>query len=493
MAKTKVIQALRSLKARNFLEDLSVAGNTYMFVSKPTSWDNDNTPPAPNGSASEYHAAYKEMLAVASVPTADIRYMVRTNRWVASSVYDMYRHDYSSENRSFSEASHLEDASYVVISSSNNVYICLNNNRNTASLVEPSGTSQIPFTTSDGYQWLYMYGLTASEVEEYSSGNFTPLSNTIPPALTDGAIYSVVLNTGGNDYTTTPVGGINQIPSYYVAVRGDGTGAVARINVVGGSVTSVEIVRNGSGYTYGTIPFTSGNAFDSIDDLDANQNPLNPEGNGLFDATVIIQPNGGFRADILNDVSCNSVGIFGNLNYEAFNNINVDNFRQIGVLHMPSFQGGALPASTNTTSSVAGNMVGSSGSFQVGEVIEQTLADGNIARGMVVGIKDGVITNVDDGTTSTVIRYIQIPEAHEDVDGNIYSFSGTGVISGETSSATMTVKNDVSGTYDTITFVNGYGNPNLIFGTGEIIYLSNLRPVTRVANQDEKVSCVINF
>ena len=41
MAKTKVIQALRSQKAKNFLEDLSVAGNTYMFTAKPTAWTND--------------------------------------------------------------------------------------------------------------------------------------------------------------------------------------------------------------------------------------------------------------------------------------------------------------------------------------------------------------------------------------------------------------------------------------------------------------------
>ena len=492
MAKTKVIQALRTQKAKNFLEDLSVAGNTYMFTSKPTAWPNDNSPPAVTGSASEYHAIYNEMLAVASVPAADIRFMIRTNKWEASSVYDMYRHDYSADNRAYSGAAFLEEASYVVINSANDVYICLNNNGDTASLVEPSGTSQVPFTTSDGYQWLYIYGLTATEVTDYTSGLFTPVSNTVSSPLTEGAVYSVVLNSGGADYTTNPSGGLNQIPYYFVSIRGDGTGGVARIRVVSGSVTSVDIVRNGSGYTYATIPFSSGNCFDSIDDLDANQNPLDPEGNGLFDATVIIQPNGGFRSDIMNDISCKSVGIFGNLNHDSFNNIDFTQFRQVGILHQPSFLGGETPASTNTTYAVTGNMVGGTGTFQIGEIIEQTLSNGKIARGMVVGIKNDVVVDSVEGTTATVIRYIQVPQLHEDIDGNLYRFSGLTNILGDTSEASMVIQ-PANGVFDTATFIGGYAEPNITFGTGEVIYLSNLLPVTRVALQDEKVSCVINF
>ena len=163
---------------------------------------------------------------------------------------------------------------------------------------------------------------TSIQTSSYSSGNYIPVIPGLNTATTvSGAVYSVVMNAGGEDYTTSPVGGINQISFYYVPVLGDGTGAVARIQVTGTTVTDIDIVRNGQDYTYATVAFDSLNAYGSIDDLDADQNRLNPEGNGLFDATVIIQPEGGFGANIHTDVSVGSIGVFGDLNYDVLNKI----------------------------------------------------------------------------------------------------------------------------------------------------------------------------
>ena len=493
MAKTKVIPALRSQSAKNFLENLSIAGNTYMFVGKPTAWDNDNVPPGVTGSVSEHHSAYHNMLGVESIPSGDIRFMIKKNQWIASTVYDIYRHDYDVNNLSYSGAAYLEDCKYVVINSANNVYICLDNNANTASLIEPTSTSSVPFTTSDGYQWLYMYSLSSADIADYASSNHIPVDQLNATSLTSGAIYTAILNSGGADYTITPSGGLNQTNEYFVNVRGDGTGAVAKLSIVAGSVTSVDIVRNGQNYTFATIPFTSGECFGSIEDLDEAQNSLNPEGNGLFDATVIIQPAGGFRSDIITDVSCRSIGVFGSLNYSSFSKIDSTSFRQIGILHKPSFVGGGLPADANTTFGVLGSMTGNTGDFQVGEIIEQDLTNGTTARGVVVGISEDVVINDDTGETADVVRYLQIPGLNEDTDGNIYEFSGTTPIVGATTDATMTVNSLVSGSYDGMTFFNGHSDPDILQGTGDIIYLTNLVPVNRADNQEEKVSCIINF
>ena len=83
--------------------------------------------------------------------------------WTSGAVYDIYRHDYSINNRSFSGASNLLNAGWIVINSANAVFACLGNNKNTASTVEPQNTGNEPFYTSDGYQWLFLYSLTASK------------------------------------------------------------------------------------------------------------------------------------------------------------------------------------------------------------------------------------------------------------------------------------------------------------------------------------------
>ena len=51
----------------------------------------------------------------------------------------------------------LFDSSFYVMTGARNVYKCLDNNGNSASTDEPTGTSTTVITTSDGYKWKYMY------------------------------------------------------------------------------------------------------------------------------------------------------------------------------------------------------------------------------------------------------------------------------------------------------------------------------------------------
>ena len=52
------------------------------------------------------------------------------------------------------------------MSSTFNVYKCLDNNGNAASTVEPTGTSSSILTTGDGYKWKYMYTLSATQQDK---------------------------------------------------------------------------------------------------------------------------------------------------------------------------------------------------------------------------------------------------------------------------------------------------------------------------------------
>lgn len=494
MAQTQVTQDLRYKNAKLLKEALSIAGSTYMGVSRISEWDTTK-PPVVLSSAKERCEFGYELLGLSSVSESNIHFMIQQNSWVSGSVYDIYRHDYDNTNRSYSGATRLEGARYVVYTSSGDVFICLGNNNNGPSTSSPSSTGTVPFFTADGYQWVKAYSLTPTQVTTYRSGNYIPV---IPGSSTSttvsGAVYSVVLNAGGENYTTSPVGGINQIPYYYVPVLGDGTGAVARIQVTGTAVTSIDIVRNGQDYTYATVSFDSNNAYGSIDDLDADQNRLNPEGNGLFSATVIIQPEGGFGANTYTDVSVGAIGVFGDLNYDTLNKVDSTTFHQVGLLHEPSFVGGATPATANTVRAIAVQPVFGTEPLQVGELFEQNINDevsSPVARGMIVGIDKDVV--IDDDTTVDVIRYVQNPEHHMDSDGNLYSFTGDNNISGITSGGSATIKTSVSGVFSLMTFIAGYAAPDYTAGSGDLIYLSNLQTVNRTPNQNEKVSFVIGF
>jgi hypothetical protein len=64
---------------------------------------------------------------------------------------------------------------FYVINSGNKVYKCLNNNNYSQSTIEPSSTSITPETTSDGYEWKYMYTLSDSSIDKFYTSNWVPV------------------------------------------------------------------------------------------------------------------------------------------------------------------------------------------------------------------------------------------------------------------------------------------------------------------------------
>lgn len=501
MAKTRVTQDLKYTNAKLLKESLSKAGTTYIGVSRVTPWDG-GTPPIVYGSVKERNEYEYELLGMQNVPAANIQYMIKRNDWVSGQVYDMYRHDYSKDNKSASGADRLEDCTYVVYTAKGEVYICLNNNGNTPSTVVPSSTLTLPFTTTDGYQWIRAYTLSSFQVTTYSSGLYIPvIPGTKPKTTVPGAVYSVVLNSIGSGYTTSPVGGINQIPAYFCKVLGDGRDGVARIEIVGGTVSKVEIVRNGEDYTYATIKFDRTSSYASIEDLDADENRLNPEGKD-FDATVIIQPDGGFGENIYTDLSVSTIGVFGSLDYAILDEIDFPTFSQVGLITNPEFRTFAIPfedtangiSQVNTVKAIAVEPVFGSNPLQVGEIIEQAIndqEDSPYARGTIVGIAKNV--EITEDKFVDVIRYVQNPEIHTDVDGNLYEFTGNNNITGDSSDGSARIMTSVNGVNNLLVFVGGYADEGYVRGSGDLAYLSNIQPVSRTPGQQEKVSFVITF
>ena len=460
----------------------------YAFVGKPTEWTSgDETPPTPNNSVKEYYDVFDLMLSMKSIDNTNVVHGIVKNVWGSGEIYDMYRHDYTTTNRATSGAQNLYDASWVVINQNNNVYGCLDNSGGAQSIVEPLSLTDEPFYTSDGYQWLRLYNLSSDNMTNTSTDSFIPVAPTPDNDIVDtvdGAIYTVSIDVPGANITTSPVGASNQIPYYFCNIVGDGVGAVARITVTLGAVTLIEVVRNGSGYTYGNLDFTNGRCYASLNDLDAEINGLNPEGDGTFRSTVIIPPAGGFGTDLIQELGGTRVMVFVSL---ASNESDFDTgitYRQVGLLENPLGTNSATTVSATYAVNVTTYELDTT-EFVIGETISQTVTIDSVEY-----TARGILVNWDE--TNGVIGYVQDPDLHQDVNGIVYDFQGGEDIVGANSTKRV-APTTTSGLIGDQTFVDGYAPPEVTRYTGELLYLSNISPVLRTDTQTEKLTMVIRF
>ena len=489
---------LRIKNAKNFASTLTAGA--YVFVGRPIGWDEapvqnsgigplysgtDNAPPTPTNSLREFNSVHDEMISLNRIEASEVYHMIPRVKWSSGTVYDIYRHDYSLTNKSYTGASNLYNAVFFAINQNNDVFVCLDNNKNSQSTVEPQNTGNEPFYTSDGYQWLRIYSLTTNELFDYGTNNYMPIVTAETVITTDGAVYTAIVEVPGNNYTGSPSGVVNNLPFYYCRIIGDGTGAAARVFVANGSVTKIEVVRNGSGYTYGTVEFKANKVYQSLGDLDAEANGLNPLGDGTFSATVIPQPPGGWGTDIARELGGTRIGVFSSLNYNLYYYTQASTFRQVGILQDATFTDGN-PTVATAYKSIKVTDLGGPENYVVGETIKQVyMVDGaeQTAYGTVVGWD----------ATDDVIRYIQDPEFHSDTDNNLREFDGAAYIQGESSGKITEPNLAFSGTSTDVVFVGGYASPTLTPYTGYVSYLTNISPVLRTTTQTERIRLIIGY
>src|SRR5210317_96846 len=122
------------------------------------------------------------------------------------------------------------------------------------------------------------------------------------------------------------------------------------------------------------------------------------------------------------------------------------------------------------------------GTFTVGEEINQATTG---AVGKVV----------EWNATNRILYYVQtrFNDQGADSNGNLTAFSGTNVITGQSSSASGTPSSTASETVDSITFTSGYANPEIESDDGDVIYIENRSPITRASDQTENVKLIIEF
>ena len=444
----------------------------------------ETAPSTPGYSVLNEFKKFDDLLAAKKITSSDISFVVPRRNWTTGTTYDIYRHDYeefvtgstSTRVTSNSGATTLFDSTFYVVTSDRNVYKCLDNDGNTASTVEPTGTSTSVITTGDNYKWKYMYTLSASQQANFLSTDFMGVStnSTVSSAAVDGALDIVKIKTAGSSYTVSGGGTSGTITA--VPIRGDGTGGICSVTLTSGAVTAVAVTTRGSGYTSGYIR----NA-----DIIAATN-AGGAGSGA-ELDVIIPPKGGHGKNAVEELG----GFFVMLNtsLEGTESTNsgdftaANDFRKITLIKDPQNAAGsaASAATLRGTYAIRINSSPTPGTFTADEEINQA------STGAV-----GKVVEWD--STNRILYYIQTRhnDAGADTNGNVTAFSGTNVITGQTSSATGTPEATTS-TVNNVSFTSGYSAPELKHDTGEILYVENRTKITRATDQTENIKLIIEF
>ena len=428
--------------------------------------------PADNANAESF--TYDDLLAVKRVTSSDVAFVAPRRNWITGTTYDIYRHDYgeritgtTTQQSANSGVFNLFDANFYVINSARNVYKCLDNNNNSASTVEPTGTDTIVLSTADGYKWKFMYTLSASEQSNFLSTDFMAVStnSSVSSNAVDGAIDVVKIKTagsGGTDGTHTNID-----------IKGDGTGGKVSVTVTSGAITAVTVTTAGTGYTFGTI---------------SNAQIVAAGATNLVGAEldVIIPPKGGHGKNAVQELG--AFFVMTNTSLEGTESANsgdvsvANDFRKVCLIRDPKSGGSAASANT-LRATTAIKLTGVSGSFSVDEKITQS------STGAV-----GKVIEFD--STNAIIYFVQSRHSNEGIDanGNQVAFSGSGQISGEGGTpATATPDTSHSATTNNVVFNSGYSVPEIDHDSGDVLYVENRAPITRAADQTENIKLIIEF
>ena len=481
-----ITDRFRTHNSEQFQEAFSeTSGNTmYLGIGRPQAFatatrgdartnneGTDTAPLTPADNLNAQHFPFDDMMAAKKIAASDVTFAVPRRNWTTGTTYDIYRHDYGEYATGTTTAitanggaSTLHDSAFFVLTTARNVYKCLDNDNNTASTVEPTGTATTVLTTADGYKWKYMYTLSASQQANFLSTDFMAVAtdSTVSSAAIDGAIDVIKIKTAGSGGTNGTHTGI--------AIRGDGTGGVCSVTVAGGVVTAVTVTTAGTGYTFGTVSnaqiVAAGATSLSGAELDVIIPPQGGHGKNA------IEELGGFYVMMNTSLEGTESGNSGDLTV-------ANDFRKITLIRDPN-AGGSAASATTLRATKAINLSGVSGSYVVDEKITQA------STGAV-----GKVVEWD--STNSILYYIQTRHTNEGIDtnGNQTAFSGTNTVSGA-GGATGTPTTSTS-TIDSVSFTSGYSASEIDHDSGDILYIENRAPITRAADQTENIKLVIEF
>ena len=497
-----ITEKFRLHNAEQFFESFSEAAPHvyYMLIGKATpftsatSGGTDASPPTPADDVSSEFYVWDQTIAGKNISSSDVTHALARRDWANSTTFDMYEDNISSSNLTTSGQATLYQSTFFFRTSDNRIYKVLDNNAGTAySGSEPTSESTSPFAQG-GYVLKYMYSITAAEQTKFLTTDFMPVTtdSTVSAAATDGKIESLIV-TAGASYTDG---------TYYVAVNGDGasagtsSGAVISFVVSSGAIasfgltsgTDTIVYAGGASYTFGTVTLTDATVFTdaALSTAVSTGNIDNGSGGAI---QVVISPKGGHGFNAINELGGHYVlmnTLF--IGAERDDLLTGNDFRNIAIVTDPTTFGTSTVASDSTArQTYAAKLTSVSGTFTADEKITQA--------------STAAIGRVVEWDSSNSILYYQ-QERYTDYGtssvGAYVAFSGANAITGASSSAVGTPDSTADAAVTlangfTITFADGYVNPELEPDSGNIIYTENRSPISRATDQTEDIKIVVEF
>ena len=320
--------------------------------------------------------------------------------------------------------------------------------------------------------------------------------------------------------------------SYYsigpqVQITGDGTGATARalVNSVlnANTIANVQMITIGSGYTWSGVNIVGNTG--RVINATSNSYVTNSA-----TARAIVAPQGGHGYDVLQELHANRIGISVTLaNTESGALATENSYREVGLLKDPLFANGTLTLSSSDTNFSVGEKITGATSNATAIVVSANAsgiavknirgyfatetATGNAGGNAVISavtqptsvfrqthkyttelsyagtLGQGLVQNelVSQGSSLANAYVLTTPGAANgtvETTGNRNVFllsdvSGDKYFTGANSAAQMKLTNVV--------------NPDLVDGSGEILYKESFTPVARANNQSETFKLVLEF
>lgn len=339
---------------------------------------------------------------------------------------------------------------FYVRNSYDQVFLCLFNNGNSLSTIEPIlrpenfSMNKLVQSTVDGYMWRYLYtipsGLKAKFLFTDSNNDaWMPVTTDAIVAATaiDGAIEHIRILDGGNGYNSNTA---NQHADI-ITVTGDGTNASYVANVQQSTaINSTTIVsllsaNNGSGYSFAEISSTD------------------TSGTGAsFEA--LISPAGGFGKDPAKDLGAKFLALSVEFDSTVSGTFPISStagtmaFRQVSVIRNPQYANGSYITSSAVSTS-ANLEVSLSSTPSIGTRVVQT-----------------------DGYSGTVVAFTSPYLLLNNTRG---TFANTGPFS-----------SGVIGNAQS-------ANAPVVKRSGDVLFVENITAISRDTNQAEQIKLVFKF
>ena len=513
-----VTDQFRILNASNFVD--SIESNSYYITlglanpvaagyGRTSDWNTN--PPSPTDNLSYAGHTGDTVLFGKKITSANVRRIVRRIDWTAGTKYEIYRDDYSVQNRApITNAARLYDANYYVMNEDYRVYICIENGSNgtnpkgNVSQDQPTFTDLEPSRagdSGDGYIWKYLFTISPSDIIKFDSTDYITVPNSWDTStdaqiramresgdstINENQIKTVYIDDSGSSYAN----GLGQ----EMNIIGDGEGGKVRVDVEGGKITNTVVVSGGKNYSYALVDLGS----------------INSNSTGTPAHLIpIIPPSRGHGHDIYKELGTDRVLVYARFD-DSTKDFPVDtSFAQVSIVKNPTAVGTSNTFTDNNFNGLSAFKFNNiTGTPKVGEKIEQTVQNGTAkAFGYVASFDTE--TKVLKYFTDRSLFYNQTTKDQQDytgisTNGRPYAFeSSSNLISGQTSSFTGAIDTAFAGiaTNPTgvkqinlgVSFTAGMAVPEINKGSGEVIYLDNRASIARNARQKEDIKVILEF